>query len=326
MDKIETFSGQKLRFRILECSSEDPQYPVSELLASSSQSKGWQSQRFCSYPQYITFQFLSPVILKQLQFLCHETKISSKLELFIALPDMKAPLPYTDIKFKKLGFLSVDPNEKSGFQLRELKTVHIEVPCTYLRVVFHKCHINKFNFFNQVGLIALAAFGETVGSQPMPTINHTTAQTYRPEKSEGTVQIDELTATKISELEEAKLRAVENEDFEEAQNIKKEISRLQQLGAHLQRLEERKTLAIRNEDYETAKFCKKEIEKLRRSLTQPMKDNKSKLMQSYKQLDKSGAQNSFEHNISKENTSDNPDTKVSMGRRTSLKNLQGQAK
>ena len=32
-----------------------------------------------------------------------------------------------DQKFKKLGYLSLDNNEKSNYQARELKTVYIDV-------------------------------------------------------------------------------------------------------------------------------------------------------------------------------------------------------
>ncbi len=41
---------QKLKFRIISCSSEEAEYPAHELLTQSPQSKGWQSARFCDYP------------------------------------------------------------------------------------------------------------------------------------------------------------------------------------------------------------------------------------------------------------------------------------
>ena len=93
--------GQKISFRVIDFSGEDPQYPVTELLTGSPQSKGWQSQRFCDWPQHITLQFFGPVKLKQLQFLSHQSKISTKIELFTALPNMKAPGPDAELKFKK---------------------------------------------------------------------------------------------------------------------------------------------------------------------------------------------------------------------------------
>jgi centrosomal protein CEP104 len=51
---------------------------------------------------------------------------------------------------KRLGYLSFDSNEKSAFKARELKSVHVSTAAHLLRLVFHKCHINKLNIYNQV--------------------------------------------------------------------------------------------------------------------------------------------------------------------------------
>ena len=52
--------GERLDFEICFCSGEDPDYPASEL--EREQSKGWQSPRFCEYPQvknpFVCFFFL----------------------------------------------------------------------------------------------------------------------------------------------------------------------------------------------------------------------------------------------------------------------------
>ena len=46
-------STVKFNFRIVYCSSEDPDQPVSELLDPSVNSRGWLSGRYCEYPQEI---------------------------------------------------------------------------------------------------------------------------------------------------------------------------------------------------------------------------------------------------------------------------------
>jgi centrosomal protein CEP104 len=51
-------------------------------------SLGWQSQRFCLYPQEIILQFPNMVNVKQMQFLMHESKIPSKIEIFAYSPGM----------------------------------------------------------------------------------------------------------------------------------------------------------------------------------------------------------------------------------------------
>jgi centrosomal protein CEP104 len=52
---------------------------------------------------------------------------------------------------KKLGHLSFDSNEHTEYQARELKSVHVNVEAAYVRLVLHRCHVNKLNIYNQVG-------------------------------------------------------------------------------------------------------------------------------------------------------------------------------
>lgn len=56
--------------------------------------------------------------------------------------------------------MSLDSNERSQFQARELKSVYVDSVTLLLKLVFHKCHVNKFNLYNQVGLIAVNCMGE----------------------------------------------------------------------------------------------------------------------------------------------------------------------
>ena len=255
--------GQKLPFRIVDFTGEDPQYPVTELLTSSPQSKGWQSERFCDWPQHLVLQFFSPVRLKQLQFLSHQAKISSKIELFAALPSNKSQ-SLVDLEYKKLGYLALDPNEKSGYQSRELKTVYLDNVCMYLKIVLNKCYLNKFNVFNQVGIIAIGIFGDPQ-SGLVPTKRIETP-TMGQERVIDESQFDAVTLAKLKDLEHAKTRAVELEDFEEAKKIKVAIERLRHIGAQLKHLEESKKRAIQVEDFDSAKIINQELVRLRETV------------------------------------------------------------
>ena len=255
-----TGTATKIKYRIISCTGEDPEYPYSELLTPSPNSKGWQSPRFCDYPQEMTLQFTTPSKVKQIQFLSHQSKISSKIELYAFMPNLNAVMPNSDFKWKKLGYLSLDANERSNFQARELKSVFLDSPALYMKIVFHKCHLNRYNLFNQVGLIALSVYGEPLATDP---IEKPTKAEIKFDKMEFQTQFDQYTLQRMKQLEEAKERAVKNEDFEEAKRIKEAIERLRHIGAQLQQLEERKIAAIKNEDYDAAKVIKEEIERLR---------------------------------------------------------------
>ena len=76
--------GDKVGFEICWCSGEDPDYPVSELQQHALHAKGWQSPRFCEYPQEIGLRFLRPgTEIAQLQLLSHQSKITQRVELYI---------------------------------------------------------------------------------------------------------------------------------------------------------------------------------------------------------------------------------------------------
>lgn len=59
------------------------------------------------------------------------------------------------------------------------------------------------------------------------------------------------------------------EEFDEAKRLKDTIERLKMVSGHISQLEERKRIAIQNEDYEAAKVIKVEIEKLKSSVMYP---------------------------------------------------------
>merc|ERR1719444_191377 len=108
----------RLKYSIVRCTSEDPDYLVSELLQPhSNQSKGWQTARFCDFPQEICLQFETPVHLRQIQFLSHQSKIATKIELFTASASNQG-FNVDVAEWKRLGYLPLDNNERSQFQAR----------------------------------------------------------------------------------------------------------------------------------------------------------------------------------------------------------------
>lgn len=60
------------------CSSYDPSTNPIDI-----QNKGWQSERFCVFPQTICFKVKALWKLQKIQILLHHFKISSKIEIAI---------------------------------------------------------------------------------------------------------------------------------------------------------------------------------------------------------------------------------------------------
>ena len=144
-----------MRFQVVQCSGEDPEYPVKELKPLTPY-EGWQTLRFCEYPQEIGLQLLTrgPREVSQLQILSHQSKIASKIEIYVG----RGP-EYHSASYQRLGHLSLDSNERSAYQARELKTVFLNQPAQFIRLLIHRCHQNKYNLFDQVGIVAINILG-----------------------------------------------------------------------------------------------------------------------------------------------------------------------
>jgi len=132
-------------------------YPARELNTHSPHTRGWQSARFCEFPQELGLALTQPGRLTQVQLLSHQCKIATKIELYVG----NGP-SYADANWRRLGYLSLDDNSRSDYQARELKSVYIDAAGSFLKLLVHKCYMNKHNIFNQVGVVAINLLGENV--------------------------------------------------------------------------------------------------------------------------------------------------------------------
>jgi centrosomal protein CEP104 len=158
------------RFRVVHSSSEDSGYPSSELNAHSPSTRGWQSDKFCQFPQELGFELVKGESkLSQVQILSHQSKIATKVEIFLGQGH-----DYHSANFKRLGYLSLDNNERSSYQARELKTVYIDQSGRFIKLLIHKNYVNKQNMFSQVGIVALNLLGsdEEQGYSPGGSSSH----------------------------------------------------------------------------------------------------------------------------------------------------------
>jgi len=261
-------STPRLKFKIVKCTSQDPEFPSSELLVHSPQTKGWQTARFCDFPQEVVLQFETPVHLRQVQFLSHQSKIATKIELFTALPTPGTEARYETAQCKRLGYLSLDSNERSQFQARELKSVYVDVSAQFLRILFHKCHVNKYNIVNQVGLIALNCLGEILGPDlavgpppPNPAlVRGDTPAAPAQARQQHTPSRSPAAQQQQPERQRQEVPAVTTpapaKDPDEGRYDERTLEKIRSLTIAKDR-------AVEEEDYEEAKRCKDQIIRLR---------------------------------------------------------------
>lgn len=289
--------GPKLTMFVCYCSGEDANFPVTELTRHTRRTNGWQSPKLCEYPQELGFRFEGEVELQNLRVLVHESKIPSRIEIFVAEASEEDRLQgasastYDRAVFRRLGHVNFCSNEENNFEARELKTVSIRRTCVFLKLIIRKPHVNDVNVFGQVGIVAVSPHGHVLrmfrppqGMAQYPDIavgehedvpldemtpdardaaiqeDEAAAAQSAPEGCEG---LDAQTIKKVRELLLHKTRAAQEEDYDLAKALKQQIDALKAAGSQIAELEAQKKKAVEDEDYDTAKQLKQRIDELR---------------------------------------------------------------
>ncbi|XP_078498758.1 centrosomal protein of 104 kDa [Lissotriton helveticus] len=284
----------KIGFVVLSSSGHEDGFSAKELMVHAPTVNGWRSPRFCQYTQEIVLQLIERSRIRKLQLLAHQYMISSKIEFYIAesLPEYFAP--YQSERFRRLGYVSLSDNEKTGYKARELKSVYVDAVGQYLKLIFHKNYINRYNLYNQVALVAINIVGDPVDYNEesiTPTrdtlIDHYLGSSPDDPALDGTYvgkpdafsPLDDLAfdmyqdpevAQIIRKLDEKKHDAVRHERYDFAKKIKQAIADLQKVGERLGRYEVEKRCAVEKEDYDLAKKKKMQMEEYRQKVYQQL--------------------------------------------------------
>ncbi|XP_031412489.1 centrosomal protein of 104 kDa isoform X2 [Meleagris gallopavo] len=285
----------KVGFVVISSSGHEDGFSAKELMVHAPTVNGWRSPRLCQYPQEITLQLVERCRIRKLQLLAHQYMIPSKIEFFISesLPEYFAP--YQSERFHRLGYVPLSDNEKTGFKARELKSVYMDAVGQYLKLIFHKNYVNKYNLYSQVALVAINVIGDPADysndSNKHPSreklIDHYLGiksddpaldGTYLG-KSDSISPLDDLAfdmyqdpevAQIIRRLDEKKHEAVHQERYDYAKKLKQAIADLQKVGERLGRYEVEKRYAVEKEDYDLAKKKKQQMDAYRLKVYQQL--------------------------------------------------------
>ena len=214
--------------------------------------------------------------LTHTQIVSHETHIARKLELFVSSRlsfDTNHDKDVDDVNcFRRLGFVRLKSNTRSKYRARELKTVHVQAEAALLKLRIHDCYVNEHNRYNQVGIMAIHVYGESLSLLPSCSADDEAgARSFVNEENtmrDGTIDwrhrtnVDAEMAARIREIQVAKDRAVDIEDYDQAKVLKQREEQLKSFGLELARLEAQKREAATMEDYDEAKRIKQEIGRL----------------------------------------------------------------
>ncbi|XP_063209764.1 centrosomal protein of 104 kDa [Chroicocephalus ridibundus] len=285
----------KIGFVVVSSSGHEDGFSAKELMVHAPTVNGWRSPRLCQYPQEIVLQLVERCRIRKLQLLAHQYMISSKIEFYISesLPEYFAP--YQSERFHRLGYVPLSDNEKTDFKARELKSVYMDAVGQYLKLIFHKNYVNKYNLYGQVALVAINIIGDPADysndsnntSSREKLIDHYLGIKSDDPALDGTYlgkpdsisPLDDLAfdmyqdpevAQIIRRLDEKKREAVHHEHYDYAKKLKQAIADLQKVGERLGRYEVEKRYAVEKEDYDLAKKKKQQMEAYRLKVYQQL--------------------------------------------------------
>ncbi|XP_063273102.1 centrosomal protein of 104 kDa isoform X1 [Prinia subflava] len=285
----------KIGFTVVSSSGHEDGFSARELMVHAPTVSGWRSPRLCQYPQEIILQLVERCRIRKLQLLAHQYMIASKIEFYISesLPEYFAP--YQSERFQRLGYVPLSDNEKTDFRARELKSVYMDAVGQYLKLIFHKNYVNKYNLYGQVALVAVNIIGDPAdyGNDSMSSpsreklIDHYLGMKSDDPALDGTYlgkrdsisPLDDLAfdmyqdpevAQIIRRLDEKKREAVRLECYDHAKKLKQAIADLQKVGERLGRYEVEKRYAVEKEDYDLAKKKKEQMDEYRLKVYQQL--------------------------------------------------------
>jgi len=278
----------KVPFRVIFCSGEDPEFPISNIVCDLE--SGWQSIRFSTYPQLLLLQFLTPdLLIRELKITAHHAKISKFIEVYAcSLADVHKEL--NKIQFRKIGEMRFSDNRGNNFQKREVQIAHTELKASYMKFVFHENYENSQNPFNQIGILNISIKANpqsftnyleklsALDNQILPknliennNDNEKMEVLKFPDlnysyKTLLTSVLDEKSTRKYKSLEVEKKEAVEREDFDQAQVLKTQMDQILFFGPYSTELEKRTQKAMEQDDFDTVKILKAELQRMQNNL------------------------------------------------------------
>ena len=258
----------KLNYKLIESSSEDDQHPLRELKKGLS-GQGWQSSRFGQYPQFIYIQFYQPVFIKKIELVFHETNIPSMVKFYSYIPKHKDEFisNYKSVNYDYIGFIKSDNNERHNFEFRESRKIYLNSKSLFLKLELEKNHFNKFNLFNQIGIIKLEFFGDYLpfiggnNNNNKLVLKHAIKKNYQ-----NDFDLEKICGQKLTELKKQMNYNIEIENYMECKEIKNKIEKLRLYGKRIFDLESEKNIAINNEDFSKAIEIKNLVDKLKINL------------------------------------------------------------
>ena len=261
----------KLDHKFIESTTEDSEHPLRELVKGLN-GAGWFSSRFSQFPQEIYIQFTRPVFLKQINMVIHEKNIPAQIKFYTYFPENNNEIigNYHNVKYKYIGFIKMETNERTQFRARESRKVYVNTKSLFLKIELGKNYQNEYNVFNQVGLMNLDFFGNYLPPLGNNFKNNQFILKHAARKENLNTNIDQvledICGDELKDLKEKMDYNIRMENYMECKQIKIKLEKVRLFGQQIYELEDQKKLAVNNEDFDKAMELKNIVDKMKSNL------------------------------------------------------------
>ena len=177
---------------------------------------------------------------------------------------------YHQVHYKYIGFIKMDTNERSQFRARESRKVYVNTKSLFLKIELGRNYVNEYNVFNQVGLmnldflgIYLPPFGNNLDKNKF-ILKHAVRKDNINTISDQA--LEDICGAELKDLKEKMNYNIKIENYKECKQIKMKLEKVRMYGKQIYDLENQKKMAVNNEDFDQAMDLKNLVDKMKVNL------------------------------------------------------------
>ena len=177
---------------------------------------------------------------------------------------------YHNVHYKYVGFIKMDTNERSQFRARESRKIYVNTKSIFLKIELGRNYTNEYNVFNQVGLMNLDFLGTylpPLGNNIKKNqfiLKHAARKENLNSVSDQA--LEEICGQELKDLKEKMDYNIKTENYLECKQIKIKLDKVRMYGKQIYDLENQKKMAVNNEDFDQAMDLKRVVDKMKANL------------------------------------------------------------
>ena len=267
----------KLDHKLIESTTEDNEHPLRELLKGlkgvgwfSSRFSQFPQEIYIQFSQPVLLRQINMVIHEK------NIPAQIKFYSYFPESNNEIIDNFHNVHYKYIGFIKMDTNERSQFRARESRKVYVNTKAIFFKIELGKNYTNEYNMFNQVGLMNLDFLGTYLPPLGKDLKKNKFILKYATKKENNNISdqaLEDICGQELKDLKEKMNYNIKIENYIECKQIKMKLDKIRIYGRQIYDLENQKKMAVNNEDFDQAMDLKNLVDKMKVNLKTVMNSN-----------------------------------------------------